>query len=171
MNRRLYRVEDLTNYLRQCPELENLLPIAGEAEEGNSIVLPQGASPDKQVNGGYDVNGNFEAEIIPYDVVYEDYHINCYKYYNPRDPKPPERNVNILTEREVKAVCEWVREQNEINNFPHIGEKVICIECNPFVPQVRYVDEANNIVCYFVTVRIYYVNLTPRKTVEYEFTD
>ena len=61
--------------------------------------------------------------------------------------------------------------QNEAKNFPDIGEMIVSIECNPFVPQVRYVDEKNNIVCYFITVRLRYVNRTPRKTVEYEFTD
>ena len=170
-NRELDRVEDLTYYFRVCPELENLLPLAGVEEEGNSIILPQGSSPAKQVNGGFDVTGRFEADIVPYDIVYEDYQINCYKFYNTKDPKPPARNENILTEKEVRRVCQWVKEQDNIGNFPDIGESVICIECLPFVPQIRYVDDANNLVCYYITVRIYYVNRAERKTIEYGYTD
>ena len=70
-----------------------------------------------------------------------------------------------------ERTAEWVKAQNEANNFPDIGEMIVSIETNPFVPQVRYVDEKNNVVCYFITVRLRYVNRTPRKTVEYEFTD
>ena len=52
-----------------------------------------------------------------------------------------------------------------------IGEMIVSIECNPLVPQIRNVDPEPNTVGYFITVRLRYVNRTPRKSVEYEFTD
>ena len=161
----------LFNYFRQCPYLKNLMSIASLQEEGNTVILPQGASPAVQYQEQLDVCGHYECNIEPYPSVYEDFHINCYRYYDVNDTNPPIHNRNILTYEEVVGVCEWIKEQNEVNNFPDIGEMIVSIETNPFVPQVRYVDEKHNIVCYFITVRLRYVNRTPRKTVEYEFTD
>ena len=161
----------LFNYFRECPYLKNLMSIASLQAEGNTVILPQGASPIVQYQEKFDVNGYYECTIEPYPSVYEDFQINCYRYYDVNDTNPPLHNGNILTYEEVVGVCDWVKAQNEANNFPDIGEMVVSIETNPFVPQVRYVDEKNNIVCYFITVRLRYVNRTPRKTVEYEFTD
>lgn len=161
----------LFNYFRQCPYLKNLMSIASLQEEGNTVILPQGASPAVQYQEEFDVNGYYNCTIEPYPSVYEDFQINCYRYYDVNDTNPPVYNGNILTYEEVVGVCDWVKAQNEANNFPDIGEMIVSIETNPFVPQVRYVDEKNNIVCYFITVRLRYVNRTPRKTVEYEFTD
>lgn len=161
----------LFNYFRQCPYLKNLMSIASLQEEGNTVILPQGASPVVQYQEKFDVNGYYECTIEPYPSVYEDFHINCYRYYDVNDTNTPLHNGNILTYEEVVGVCDWIKEQNEANNFPDIGEMIVSIECNPFVPQVRYVDEKNNIVCYFITVRLRYVNRTQRKSVEYEFTD
>lgn len=161
----------LFNYFRQCPQLADLMGIAGTAEENNTIILPQGASAVVQYQEQFDVCDGYECTIEPYPSIYEDFHINCYRYYNPKTIKPPESNINVLTYQDVVAVCDWIKEQNEIKNFPDIGEMIVSIECNPFVPQVRYVDEENNLVCYFITVRLRYVNRTPRKQVRYEFTD
>ena len=161
----------LFNYFRQCPYLKNLMSIAAESNKGNTVILPQGASPAVQYQEQFDVNGYYNCTIEPYPSVYEDFHINCYRYYDANDTNSPLHNGNILTYEEVVGVCDWVKAQNEANNFPDIGEMIVSIECNPFVPQVRYVDEKNNIVCYFITVRLRYVNRTQRKSVEYEFTD
>ena len=133
----------LFNYFRQCPYLKNLMSIAAESNKGQTVILPQGASPAVQYQEEFDVN----------------------------DTNPPQFNENVLTYQEVCGVCEWVKAQNEANNFPDIGEMIVSIETNPFVPQIRYVDPDTNTVGYFITVRLRYVNRTPRKTVEYEFTD
>jgi hypothetical protein len=103
--------------------------------------------------------------------VYEDFQINCYEWYDVNDTNPPQFNENVLTYQEVVGVCDWVKAQNEANNFPDIGEMIISIECNPFVPQIRYVDPVTNTVGYFITVRLRYVNRTQRKTVEYGIED
>ena len=164
------RDEILFDYFRQCPQLEDLLIIAGKQEARKSIILPQGSSAKRQTNDGFDVNGNYHCDMIPYPSVYEDLHINCFRRYDVKDTSLY-GNVNALNYDEVKSICEWVEEQDNINNFPEIGENIVSIECLPFVPQIRYIDEENNVVCYFITVRLRYVNRTPRKTVEYEFTD
>lgn len=161
----------LFDYFRQCPYLERLMSIAGESERGNTVILPQGASPAVQYQEQFDVNGGYECVIEPYPSVYEDFQINCYEWYDTKDNNPPFANENLLTYQDVCGVCDWIKAQNEAKNFPDIGEMIVSIECNPFVPQIRYVDEDNNIVGYFITVRLRYVNRTPRKTVGYEFTD
>ena len=147
------------------------MSIASENEKGNTVILPQGASPVVQYQEKFDVNGYYECVIEPYPSIYEDFQINCYEFYDVNDTSPPRLNENVLTYQEVVGVCDWVKAQNEANNFPGIGEMIISIECNPFVPQIRYVDPDTNTVGYFITVRVRYVNRTPRKTVEYGYTD
>ena len=161
----------LFDYFRQCPYLERLMSIAGESERGNTVILPQGASPAVQYQEQFDVNGYYNCTIEPYPSVYEDFQINCYEWYDTKDNNPPYANENLLTYQDVCGVCDWIKAQNEVRNFPDIGEMIVSIECNPFVPQIRYVDPDTNTVGYFITVRLRYVNRTPRKTVEYEFTD
>ena len=51
------------------------------------------------------------------------------------------------------------------------AKKVIAVECYPFVPQIRFVDELRNIIGYFITIRIRYVNTAKRKHIEYELED
>ena len=157
----------LVEYFRQCPQLADLIGIAGTEEADNTIILPQGASPAVQYQEKVDQYGNYECDIEPYPSVYEDFQINCYRFYNPRDPKPPALNGNILTYEEVTQICGWVREQDESQSFPMIGENIVAIECNPFVPQIRFADEKNGIVCYYITVRIRYVNRRERRSVFY----
>ena len=147
------------------------MSIASESNKGQTVILPQGASPVVQYQEKFDTLGGYECTIEPYPSVYEDFQINCYEWYDVKDNNPPQFNENVLTYQEGVGVCDWVKAQNEANNFPDIGEMIISIECNPFVPQIRYVDPDTNTVGYFITVRLRYVNRTPRKTVEYEFTD
>ena len=135
------------------------------------VILPQGASPTHQYQESIDTLGDYHCEIVPYPSVYEDFQINCYEWYDVNDDSAPTRNENVLTLEQVTSICEWVKAQNDIGNFPDINEKIVSIECNPFVPQIRYVNPEENTVGYFITVRLRYVNKAQRKTVEYEFED
>ena len=147
------------------------MSIASESNKGQTVILPQGASPVVQYQERFDTLGGYECTIEPYPSIYEDFQINCYEWYDVNDTNPPQFNENVLTYQEVVGVCDWVKAQNEANNFPDIGEMIISIECNPFVPQIRYVDPVTNTVGYFITVRLRYVNRTQRKTVEYGIED
>lgn len=147
------------------------MSIASESNKGQTVILPQGASPVVQYQERFDTLGGYECTIEPYPSIYEDFQINCYEWYDVKDNNPPQFNENVLTYQEVVGVCDWVKAQNEANNFPDIGEMIISIECNPFVPQIRYVDPVTNTVGYFITVRLRYVNRTQRKTVEYGIED
>lgn len=161
----------LFDYFRKCPYLSDMMSIASESEQGNTVILPQGASPAVQYLEQIDTLGNYECVIEPYPSVYEDFQINCYVYYDANDTNPPGYNGNVLTYEEVCGVCDWVREQNENGNFPDIGERVVSIECEPFVPQIQYVDADTNTVGYFITVRLRYVNRAERRRVDYECED
>ena len=158
-------------YFRQCPELADLWSIAATEDIGKRVILPQGASPAVQYEESIDLMGGYNCEIVPYPSVYEDFQINCYEWYDVKDGSAPEHNENVLSLEAVQRICDWVAEQNEKNNFPDIGEKIVSIECNPFVPQIRYVNPEENTVGYFITVRLRYVNRAQRKTVEYECED
>lgn len=158
-------------YFRQCPELADLWSIAATEDIGKRVILPQGASPVVQYQEFFDNLGGYNCEVVPYPSVYEDFQINCYEWYDVKDGSAPERNENVLSLEAVQSICEWVKVQNDIGKFPDINEKIISIECNPFVPQIRYVNAEENTVGYFITVRLRYVNRTQRKTIEYECLD
>jgi hypothetical protein len=160
----------LFDYFRQCPYLKNLMSIAAENNKGVTVILPQGASPAVQYQEQFDVNGDYNCTIEPYPSVYEDFQINCYEWYDVNDTNPPRHNGNVLTYQDVVSVCDWINEQDRAGNFPDIGEQIVSIECNPFVPQLRYIDADTNTAGYFITVRIRYVNrLRERKSIPDEF--
>ena len=163
---------EIFDYMRTCPSLKKLWSIGATEILDRAVILPQGASPAVQYQEQLDVLGNYEAIIEPYPSVYEDYEINCFKFYDVNDSSSPSGNINVMSLDEVQAICDWVAEQNEIGNLPNItGRQVISIECNPIVPQIRYVNERENIIAYFITVRIRYVNPTRRKTVSIDGTE
>lgn len=158
-------------YFRQCPELADLWSIAATEDIGKRVILPQGASPAVQYQEFIDNTGGYNCEIVPYPSVYEDFQINCYEWYDVKDGSDPARNENVLSLEAVQSICDWVKEQNDANNFPHIEEKIVSVSCEPFTPQIRYVNPEENTVGYFITVRLRYVNRAQRKTVEYGDTD
>lgn len=141
--------------------------IAATEDIGKRVIVPQGASPVVQYDESIDTAGNYICEVIPYPSIYEDFQINCYEWYDVKDGNAPSRNENVLSLETVENVCHWISEQNEKRNYPAIGENIVSIECTPFVPQVRYVNPAENTVGYFITVRLRYVNRFVRRTVEY----
>ena len=163
---------EIFEYLRSCPQLANLWTIGATEDVGVRVVLPQGASPAVQYEEYVDSTGTYCCDIIPYPSVYEDYQINCYQWLDAEDGSAPEENVNVLSLDEVQKICDWITQQNDINNLPNItGRKVISVESNPCVPQIRYVTPGENTICYFVTMRIRYVNTAQRKSVEHEYMD
>lgn len=150
---------EIFNYFKECPQLHKLWSIAATEDVGVRVIFPQGGSPAVQYKEFFDNLGNYNCEIIPYPSVYEDYQINCYQAYDAKDNNSPELNVNVLNIDEVQAICDWVKKQNETENFPAIsGETVVSIECNPSIPQIRYVNPEDNTIAYFITVRIRFVN-------------
>lgn len=158
----------LFEFFRQCEPLKNLMSIAGTIEIDQNIILPVGASEAYQIAERIDTLGDYEADITPFPSVYEDFQINCYRWYDTKDTTTGETNVNVLTYEEVCDVCKWIEEQNDLMNFPDIGEQIVLMECTPFVPQIRYIDPDTNIVGYFVTVRLQYVNRRKGRTIMYE---
>lgn len=163
------RIAEIFNFMRECPPLAGLWSIAATEDIGVKVILPQGASPAYQYNERFDTLGGYEGDIIPYPSVYEDFQINCFMPYDANDSSGPEYNMNVLTYDEVQSICDWVQAQDEIGNLPHLtGENVINIECLPFVPQIRYVNTEENVIAYFVTVRVRYVNRRKGRCVEHE---
>lgn len=162
------RISEVFEYMRQCPVLNDLWSIGTTENVETAVILPQGASESVQYNEQINVCGDYQCEIIPYPSVYEDYQINCFKFYDANDSSAPTGNINVISYEEVQKVCDWILEQEENNNLPDItGEKVVSIEVNPFVPQLQYVDVEKNVIAYFITLRIRYVNKRKRKTKTY----
>lgn len=156
------------NFLRTCPILKNLWSIASTEEVGRKVVLPNGASPAYAFQDIEDVTGVISCEKIPYATVYEDFQINMFYGFEPNDEREPSYNLNLLNFEEVQEVCKWLEAQDDIENFPDIGEKVVSIDVEPFQPQIRYVNAEEGVIAYYITVRIRYINPRKRKLVEYE---
>lgn len=166
------KYSEIFDFFRTCPLLADLWSIAATEDIGVNVIMPQGASPVVQYQEYIDNLGGYNCDIVPYPSVYEDYQINCYRWYDTKDSSEPEYNQNVLSLDEVQSICDWVKEQNENGNLPQItGEKVVSIECNPYVPQIRHINEVENTIGYFITVRIRYVNKAQRRSVEYEVED
>lgn len=156
---------EIFNYFKKCPELQNLWCIGATEDAGVNVILPQGASIKAQYQVEPDVTGAYECEAIPYSSYYEDFQINCYRIYDSKDGTSPESNLNVLTLEEVQGICDWIEAQNEAENFPKIsGKPVFAVECNPSVPQIRYVNPQDNTIAYFITVRLYFINTSGRRS-------
>ena len=162
------KIAEIFNYFRQCPQLNDLWSIGATEDVGIKVIFPNGSSQPFQYSESLNVNGEYECDISVTPSVYEDYQINCYTYYDTSDNSAPEYNINVLNFDEVQSICDWVKEQNENKNFPEItGKNVVSVECLPFIPQIRYVNQEENTVAYFITVRIRYVNPFKQGYVEY----
>lgn len=160
----------IVEYLRQCPQIAKLLPIAGEQKAYNDIVLPAGGSATANVSGKIDTLGAYEGDVTPISSIYKDYQINSYRPYDVKDNNPPYANGNALTIEEIDEIFDWVAEQDNKQNFPDVDEKVISVECTSVQPYIRGVDEGDNIVCYAITFRVWYVNnVRKRRSVYYEY--
>ena len=137
--------------------------IYAEERNGANVILPQGTSSRRTISEYVDTTGCYNADIRPLPSVYEDYHINRY-----REVSPNENALNALTLDDVQAICDWIVEQDETGNLPNItGKQVVSIEPNPFIPQIRGIDPDKGTICYFITVRITYVNTALSRSVEY----
>lgn len=166
------KYSEIFNYLRKCPQLSELWSIAATEDAGVRVILPHGASPSVGYNDFIDTLGNYCCDIVPNASVYEDYQINCFEKYDSNDDTSPDINVNVLNLDEVQSICDWIKTQDELGELPEItGEKVVSVECNPCVPQIRYVNHQENIIAYFITVRIRYVNKAKRRRIEHEIED
>ena len=53
----------LFNYFRQCPYLKKLMSIAAESNKGNTVILPQGASPAVQYQEKFDVIRHIQVTV------------------------------------------------------------------------------------------------------------
>lgn len=150
----------ISKWAMKCPTLAGLYNISGEMRDGTNIIFPVGSSSKRNIDDSIDIIGLYEADIQPLPSVYEEYQINCYKSLANSD-----NEYNILRYEEVENVIDWITQQDELLNFPDIGESVVAVEATPFVPQIRFADPESGVVCYFITLRITYVNTAKGRSV------
>lgn len=162
------KITSLFNYMRQCPQLNNLWSIMGEAEEGAQIIFPRGSSPIyAPQNEFFDAVDGYNCTLQPYPSIFEDFQINMVQRADPNDDTYGADNVNVLSYQEVEDVCSWVLTQNAERNLPKInGLRVVSIEPTGTSPVVWSVDEGEQLIVYAITVRLRYVNPNPRIDVE-----
>lgn len=153
----------LTQWLKRCPILNELWNISAYEQDGANVIIPTGTSYRRRFeNEIMDVCGSYEADVVPMPSVYEEYQINCYRTIFEND-----NDFNTLKYEDVEKVIEWITEQDESGNFPQIeNRKVIAVECFPFIPQIRGIDPDTKLICYYVTLRITYVNTAKKRAIE-----
>lgn len=158
------KITVLFNYMRQCPQLNNLWSIVGEADEGAQIIFPRGSSPIYAATSeGFDIMDNYTGQLTPYPSIFEDFQINMVQRADPNDDRTDSDNINVLSYQEVEDVCNWVLTQNANRNLPHIhGLTVLSIEPTGTAPVVWSVDEGEQLIVYAITVRLRYINPNPR---------
>lgn len=162
------KITTLFNYMRQCPQLNNLWSIIGDADEGAQIIFPRGSSPIYAAQKeGFDVYDNYNCILQPYPSIFEDFQINMVQRADPNDDTYGADNVNVLSYQDVEDVCSWVLAQNANRNLPKInGLRVVSIEPTGTAPVVWSVDEGEQLIVYAITVRLRYVNPNPRIDIE-----
>lgn len=152
----------ITEWLKQCPILDSLWNISAYEQDGANVIIPTSTSYIRNLTDKICVDGSYEAEITPIPSVYEEYQINCYRTIVEND-----NTFNALKFEEVEKVVEWITEQDEIGNFPNINKTIIAVESFPFIPQIRGVDPDTGLICYYITLRITYVNTAKGRIVEW----
>lgn len=152
----------ITEWLMQCPSLQSVWNISAEEQDGANVIVPASTSYRRELNDRMNVDGSYEADIIPSASVYEEYQINCYRTVIGND-----NEFNALKFDEVEAVIEWITEQDETGNFPDINKTMVAVECFPFIPQIRGVDPDTGLICYYITLRLTYVNNIKGRSVEW----
>ena len=160
------KYSELFTYLRTCPQLADLWSIGATEDVGVNVILPQGSSSTAQYRSYRDTTGAFNCDVTPEPAVFEDYQINCFRLLDANDSSTPAFNINVLQIEDVQAIIDWIFAQDAAGNMPTItGETVVSIECNPRVPQIRYINNAENTVAYFITLRVYFVNKRTARSV------
>ena len=159
------RITALTTWLKQCPQLNTLWNLSAYEQDGANVIIPTGTSYRRNIEERIDTAGFYEADFIPLPSVYEEYQINCY-----RTIVEDNNDFNSLNYDEVQNVINWIHQQDDNNQFPDIGEIVTAVECFPFIPQIRGIDPDTKLVCYYVTLRITYVNRAKRRFLEWPTT-
>lgn len=152
----------ITEWLKQCPELNTLWNISAYEDEGANVIIPTGTSYRRNFEESLFVDGSYEGRITPLPSIYEEYQINCYRTIVEND-----NDFNALKYEDVEKVVEWITEQDEKENFPNINKNVIAVECFPFIPQIRGVDPDTKLVCYYITLRITYINDAKSRVIEW----
>ena len=153
----------LTEWLKQCPQLNELWNLSAYEQDGANVIIPTGTSYKRNLEESIDATGGYEGNFIPLPSIYEEYQINCYRTIVEND-----NEFNTLKFEDVEKVIDWITEQDERENFPQINKPVIAVECFPFIPQVRGVDPDTGLICYYITLRITYVNTSKRRYAEWQ---
>lgn len=157
------KIKKIGEWLLQFPEVQSLYNISAFEQDGTNVLLPAGTSYRRNISDKRDVTDFYEAALKPYASVYEEFQLNCYKAFAAN-----ENEFNVLKYSEVESIINRINEQDEKGNFPDIGEKVVSVECYPFQPQLRGVDPDTGLACYYVTIRITYVNRLKGRIVEWQ---
>ena len=158
------KTADLTSWLLKCPTLAAVWNISAEMADGVNVVLPAGSSERRTTSSKIDVTNCYECDIAPLPTIYETFQINCYRQFAEN-----ENDFNVLKYEEVESVIQWIMAQDEAQKFPEFdGEKVIAVDCIPFQPQIRGVEPTSRLICYYVTLRVSYVNMAQGRSISWQ---
>lgn len=152
------RLEQIAEWLLKCPQIQQLYGISAEEVDNTNLIMPKSSSERRYFSDSIDEYGEYFATVTPTPSYSEEYQINLFKRYYPDD-----NATNYMAADDVYKVLKWVIDQDESGNFPNIsGETVIAVEPYPNIPTIRYINETNNLVAYYFTLKIRYINKAKR---------
>ena len=79
-------------------------------------------------------------------------------------PDYPNENISDMTD--IQGLIEWIKEQNELQNFPNFGEDCIIESILPTTDEPTFdgIDEQTepNLAVYSTTIQIEYIDISKR---------
>lgn len=151
-------IKNIIEFLSECPELSELMSFAAVEEVGKSVIYGVGASPRRTRRAVHDVTGAVCVTVTDAAEWYKDFQINLFQPYDPNDDAPPSVNQNVLSYEQAQNVIDWINAKEDAEDYPVIPDRTVSgMETVPDVPQTAYVNDAEQVIAYYVTLRVYFV--------------
>lgn len=117
----------ILNWLYQCKEIKDIFCLVGEVENNSTTFVPNVSEEwAKKFN-----DGTGEKELTFTLITYKDI------------TTEPNSNDNAVMQFDVEKIMEWIKEQNNIGNYPEFAtdEIIFDIEVLENMPNVAGIDE------------------------------
>lgn len=130
----------IMNWLYGCNELQDIFYLVGKAENGGTTIVPNSSEEwTKQFS-----DGTGEKELTFTLVMYKPV------------SSEPNSNENARTQYDVEKAMEWIREQNEVENFPQFADNEAIFEIEVLENQPNMAGQDKDTAKFMFAVKINY---------------
>lgn len=131
----------ILNWLYGCDELQDIFYLVGKSENGGTTIVPNSSEEwTKEFN-----DGTGEKELT--------FTLILHKAISTE----PNTDENAKTQFDVEKIMEWIREQNEVENYPQFAddETIFEIEVLENLPNMAGQDEQTAKFMFAVKINYY----------------